>query len=151
VSARLDRVSWLDKGWQSMCIGFCPSKEAWDHAVRRAGYDPTVGANRYPGGHAACCSFFAPLKPKGHAFCLVTVADRVDAGCSRNAAVGLICHESVHVWQYVAKEMMEKRPSWEFEAYSIQAIFQMVLAAYDRLRWDPAQKRAKAKKKGAKK
>lgn len=36
----------------------------------------------------------------------------------------LLCHECVHVFQEVKRQMAEKKPSPEFEAYSIQQIFQ---------------------------
>lgn len=46
--------------------------------------------------------------------------------------VALIVHEAVHIWQHIVEELGETNPSNEFEAYSIQAITQELLLAYDR-------------------
>jgi hypothetical protein len=44
---------------------------------------------------------------------------------------GLICHEAVHVWQEVRRAMNDPgEPSIEFEAYSVQAIFQGLYQAW---------------------
>lgn len=39
----------------------------------------------------------------------------------------LLCHESIHIWQEIKLLMGEEKPSAEFEAYSIQLIFQDLL------------------------
>lgn len=43
---------------------------------------------------------------------------------------GMLVHEAVHVWQYHCRSIGEREPSWEFEAYSIQAIAQRLMYAY---------------------
>lgn len=42
---------------------------------------------------------------------------------------GLLVHEAVHVWRRVKKELNERNPSVEMEAYSIQNIAQRLISA----------------------
>lgn len=49
------------------------------------------------------------------------------------AVVGLLAHESVHVWQAIQNYIGEKEPSREFEAYSIQRILQDLLWSHKEL------------------
>ncbi len=44
--------------------------------------------------------------------------------------VGLLVHESVHIWQKIKEHIGERHPSAEFEAYSIQKISQELIDAY---------------------
>lgn len=62
---------------------------------------------------------------KGKTSIIVTLgADAEADGRTRVEIAGLICHEATHIWQAVRAAMGEKHPSIEFEAYSVQAIFQ---------------------------
>lgn len=45
---------------------------------------------------------------------------------------GLLLHEAVHIWQKIKKLMGEKKPSVEFEAYSIQCIAQDLFVMFQR-------------------
>ena len=45
--------------------------------------------------------------------------------------LGLIVHESVHVWQKIKERMNEESPSKEFEAYSVQRIAQDLFHLYE--------------------
>lgn len=47
---------------------------------------------------------------------------------------GLLLHESVHIWQKIRERMGEKKPSSEFEAYSIQSIAQDLFYAFEKKR-----------------
>lgn len=49
------------------------------------------------------------------------------------AVVGLLAHESVHVWQSIQNYIGEDSPSREFEAYSIQRILQDLLWSHQEL------------------
>lgn len=44
--------------------------------------------------------------------------------------LSLLVHEAVHIWQWHREFMGEDSPSREFEAYSIQAISQLLMEAY---------------------
>jgi hypothetical protein len=43
----------------------------------------------------------------------------------------MLVHEAVHIWQTIKATIGERDPSREFEAYSIQAISQRLMEAYD--------------------
>lgn len=64
---------------------------------------------------------------KGLAF---VVAIRPKSDTSALQIAGLLVHESVHIWQHWREHIGEKNPSYEFEAYSIQAISQTLMTAY---------------------
>ena len=44
----------------------------------------------------------------------------------------LIVHEAVHIWQAAKRDLGERGPSDEFEAYAIQAISQELMTEYSR-------------------
>jgi hypothetical protein len=46
------------------------------------------------------------------------------------SALSILVHESVHVWQGVCRYIGESSPSVEFEAYSIQNIYEALANAY---------------------
>lgn len=50
----------------------------------------------------------------------------------RDQLLGLLVHEGLHVWQFFLENIREESPSNEIEAYSIQEIFQNLMAEYDR-------------------
>jgi hypothetical protein len=47
---------------------------------------------------------------------------------------GLLVHEAVHIWQAHCDSVGERTPSAEFEAYSIQAIAQDLMAKFSELK-----------------
>ena len=59
---------------------------------------------------------------------------RMPGKASAVQVVGLLAHEATHVWQHVRDWMGEKSPSVEFEAYTVQAILQELLWAYNETR-----------------
>lgn len=84
-----------------------------------------------PEGKGACVNFFSDAK--GNVAALVCLdADACD-NPSLNEIHGILVHEAVHIWQYIRKEINEKRPSSEFEAYSLQGIAQNLFYLYDDL------------------
>lgn len=64
----------------------------------------------------------------GGKHCIVQLGD-----CSERTLIevhGLLLHEAVHIWQRIKKLMGEKKPSTEFEAYSIQRIAQDLFSMF---------------------
>ena len=60
--------------------------------------------------------------PTGGICCIVAV--RLEKDTDPNAVIGILVHESVHIWQKFKHYIGETDPSYEFEAYSIQNIAQ---------------------------
>lgn len=120
-------VIWCERGLFPVHFGFCPSQKAWDKEMERLGKI----TESYPTSHGKA----TPFKNKDTgSVCgvLVTVSeDRKRTVCQ---VVGLLVHESVHVWQEVLKSMGEDKPSSEFEAYALQHIFSELLEAYMKTR-----------------
>ncbi|MDP1931926.1 MAG: hypothetical protein Q8L60_10760 [Gammaproteobacteria bacterium] len=51
----------------------------------------------------------------------------------RNAVLGLIAHEAMHVWQETKRIIGETNPGREIEAYAMQNITQELFELYDKL------------------
>ena len=122
----LDRVVWIDRGWQPVDLGFCPSKRAWKHAARR--YNIKARWPNIPpgGGHAE----WFKNETTGLAIILVAVNPKPD-GDALTVLLTLV-HEAVHVWQFLCKHIGEKAPGIEMEAYGIEAISRGLIDAYCR-------------------
>lgn len=86
--------------------------------------------------NSGCCTVFHETIGNGECI-LVTMADGVESNRTLVEIVGLLVHEATHVWQYVLKHMNEVAPSPEFEAYSMQAISQALIDAFDTTRGLP--------------
>lgn len=120
----LAKVVWLDRGWQPVFYGFCPSEAAWKREMRKM----KVKGEAYP-GNAGCVTTFTH---DGKTCCIVTLGEAAEApGRTRVEIAGLLVHEATHVWQKVREAMNDPgQPSVEFEAYSVQAIFQGLYQAW---------------------
>lgn len=119
------RVVWCNRGWQPLSYGFCPSEAAWHHEMKRLG----VENEPYPTstGH---CAYFYNLKRTANC-AIVTVANHTRRPIE---VIGLLTHEAMHVWREIRNCIGERDPSAEFEAYSMQAITQELIAAYEATR-----------------
>ncbi len=124
-------VKWIDRAIidSTYCIGLCQSEGDFRREMRRLklpvqdwpvwvtdGKDGTVHYYNAKPGHAPCCIVCIRARKKDNPI----------------EVIGLIIHEAVHVWQAVAEEMHEDKPSCEFEAYSIQNIAIRLISAYQR-------------------
>ncbi|UPT53211.1 hypothetical protein [Synechococcus phage Ssp-JY42] len=118
-------VLWLDQGWQPAYIGFCPSKKAWRREMKRLG----VTGQDYPDAPGNTSTY----ESKGK-FCIIVSLNEKAAsaeGATDLQVAGLLCHEAVHVWQFVKKNMgVFGDVDWETEAYSVQSIFQNIYGAH---------------------
>ncbi len=138
----LAEVVWLDRGWQPVFIGFCPSEAAWKREMKRM----KVKGEPYPDSPGRCTVFTHENKT----CVLVTLSDNAEQIASRLEIAGLLCHEGVHVWQAVREAMNDPgQPSVEFEAYSVQAIFQGLYQAWLDTRAPAEMKARNAKRRRA--
>lgn len=112
----IDRTIWLDRGWQPVYIGFCPSEAAWKRTMKRMG----LPNEPYPTNDGRVSVF----ENDGKMTCIMTLGDGGEAKHSRVQIAALMAHEAVHVKQQICEHIGEKTPSEEFEAYTVQAIFQ---------------------------
>ncbi|MFC0478977.1 hypothetical protein ACFFHG_02945 [Gellertiella hungarica] len=126
-----NRVVWLDRGWQPVSIGFCPSEKAWRREMKRLG----CKGEAYPSSDGRCTRFEAS---KSNSECIiVTLRDGAERDHSLVEVAGLLVHEATHVWQFIIESIGEGKPSAELEAYSMQAIVQALMQAFDETRGLP--------------
>jgi hypothetical protein len=117
-----NRVVWLDRGWQPVYIGFCPTEKAWCREMKRMGVDEP-----YPTSSGNCSTF---KSSDGKDCIILSIHERLGPDSCRHGIAGLIVHESMHAWRGVVEIIGERSPSSEFEAYSMQAISQSVMTAF---------------------
>lgn len=148
-------VVWLSCSWFPIALGFCPNQSAWDLMVKEMKLPSQEGD--YPhqssmgnGGDAVFTSFV----PRGNEylpFGIITLDHEADLGREAGEIMALLVHECVHAFQFLCQVIGETRPSDEFEAYSIQSIFQETQEAYSKTRWERAQKTKKTPRRSGKK
>lgn len=124
--AKKDRVIWLDRGWQPVEYGFCPSRKAWKRAMK----EMEIDGEDYPETDGRCTTF----TKNGKTRILVTIREGAEKEHSSVEIAGILVHEATHIWQEVRSAMREREPSTEFEAYSMQAIFQELYSAFQATR-----------------
>ena len=70
------------------------------------------------------------MRGDGSVYALVQIDKSYLKTLKPTEAVGILVHESVHVYQSMIDEIQEHKPSSEFEAYSIQQIAQNLISEY---------------------
>jgi len=124
-----DKTIWCSAGWfrGSFYYGFCPSEKAWKREARRLGSD--IGPYPTTSGRATFLN-----NKDGKRVVIVTVKDGLENNHNALEVACLLVHEAVHVWQELRITIGEDKPSEEFEAYSIQAISQELINAFQNSR-----------------
>ena len=84
-------------------------------------------------GKGACVRTYINEKEKIVAFVCFSQKSAEEEKLDLNQIHGLLLHEAIHVWQHIKKDINERKPSKEFEAYSIQRIAQNLFYLYDDL------------------
>lgn len=108
--------------------GFCPSERAWKREMKRL--CPKVSPPEdYPTADGRATSF----EEDGKLCIIVTLNERIDRK-DRGGIFCLIVHEATHVWQMIRRDINEREPSVEFEAYAMQAIVMNLCKAYGETR-----------------
>jgi hypothetical protein len=51
---------------------------------------------------------------------------------SKAKLFSILAHEGMHIWQEIKRQFEERKPSQEFEAYSLQHIIHELFKAYKR-------------------
>jgi len=134
-----NEVVWCDNGWFPYHFGFCPNEKAWDREMKRLDVQPP---EPYPTQDARVTFFEYNHKKDGRKACaLVTMKATPRSASSK---VALLAHEAMHVWQALLDDIGEtKRPSSEFEAYSVQAILGGLMKAFEMTRGKLCQKKVR--------
>ena len=138
-----DVIWWMPHLWWPCNIGFCPTEKAWDQLMKSKGikefYSHTEG-----GKQLGVFTTFIGYPP--YDFGLMTIAPELDTKDPIDLS-GLVVHECVHAFQFVAQVMNERDPSPEFQAYGTQQIYLFMMNAYQKSRLDhiDGKKNQKAK------
>jgi hypothetical protein len=121
-----DRVIWFDCGFLPTKVGFAPSKSAWDSEMKRL----NAGVEPYPVTDAKCSAF--DNRTSNMMAVIITVGDHIDAKADAIGIIGLLVHEVIHAWQWIKRDIGERKPSKEFEAYAVQHMTMLLIDAYAR-------------------
>lgn len=125
----MNKTVWCDAGLFKglFYYGFCPNEKAWEKSMKSFG----LPNNPYPTSHGRC-TFLS--NKGGKPVVLVTIMDGAENNYSHIEIAGIIVHEGIHVWQQMCNTVGEDAPSVEFEAYSVQKIFQELMTAFEATR-----------------
>lgn len=124
-------MKWLDRSLVTSpyCLGLCTEESEFRKQLKKLnvpGYKDIVFVSQ---GAGATIHEFQSSDGK---LCLI-VAFPVGKA-SKEQRTALMVHEAVHAWQAIRKELGEKYPSSEFEAYAVQHLVQELLRADKKLR-----------------
>jgi len=123
-------VQWCSRDifQSSHYYALCVDEDDYINEMHRLGkkYPPPFTTN----GTARGTTHFFDDK-EGKPIALVCIHKDVIANNTGIEIAGLLCHEAVHIWQYIVDHIGEFNESKEFEAYCIQAIFSELMWAYE--------------------
>jgi hypothetical protein len=111
-----------------LSIGLCQSEKDFKRELKRLKIPLSECSPWIPNGHDGKMWEFNKVKGCHDRCCIVCI--RAKKKNSPGEIVGLIVHESIHVWQAIKELIGERYPSPEFEAYSIQSIAQRLILVY---------------------
>lgn len=115
---------WIDRGWQPVAIGFCPSERAWHREMKRLKADPPWPQTSSAAGYTQRMT----NDKTGQAVIIVCVFPSVE--CDALDVIMTLVHEAVHVWQFLCEKIGETEPGIEMEAYGIENIARGLVEAY---------------------
>ncbi len=115
---------WVDRGWQPVAIGFCPSEAAWRREMKRLRCDSPWPKKTNAAGYTQ----WMRNDKTGEGVILVCVFPRAE--CDALEVIMTLVHEAVHVWQFLCEHIGEERPGIEMEAYGIEHIARGLVEAY---------------------
>lgn len=120
----MNKTIWINRGWQPVYLGFCPSEKAWNDTLK----EYKIKEEPYPTSHGRCTYLVNNIS--GDEVILLTINPKDTT--SPLEIVGLIIHESVHAFDFICESIGEEKPSTELKAYSVQAIAQEMINAYNK-------------------
>lgn len=112
------------------CIGLCVTENQFKNEMKRLRV-PMEDWPHWLMHKKGAAHFFE--QAESHDLCALVCIKQYGPEKDPNVIIGLIIHEAVHVWQHICLDLGERDPSSEFEAYSIQAISQRLIAKYSEL------------------
>lgn len=124
------RVKYLQGSLMPMpCyLALCVSDEQYRAELKRL---DVIASEPYMPGHGtnACVHYFVNDKTGITSAFGCVAADRL----AQKEPVEVACilvHEAVHVWQDICRDLGERHPGDEFEAYAIQRISEQLMRSY---------------------
>jgi hypothetical protein len=125
----MKKTQWLDGALTFSPIPYtlCIDEKSFNKTLKSIGI-PKCSMPPFEGdpGTAAIHQF---ASTNGGLIAIIVVGDM--SGMSLNEVHSLLVHEAEHLWRFIKKAIGERKPSAEFEAYSIQSISLNLMDAYD--------------------
>jgi hypothetical protein len=121
-------IKWINRGLitSPYFIGLCRSEKDFKRELKRLKVPRRNWPEWIKDGKDGCCHYLEK-RDTNDLCCIVCI--KITKETKKAAIIGLLVHESVHIWHAVRDELNEKDPSNEFEAYSIQCIAQRLISA----------------------
>lgn len=120
--------------WCDRCLfqspvyyGLCLSEHAFKKELKRLSVKPKHWPNYLGKGSLARTHFFEETNDN-HTCAIICIQSNKKYKLSEY--IGLLTHECIHVWQEIRKNINEKKPSSEFEAYCIQFLTQEIIQTF---------------------
>ena len=124
-------MKWCDRALvvSPYCYGLCRTEAEFQQELKRLKIPRSDWPEFMATTHAnATVHFFEKTGDIGR--CAI-VCLQSSKGFTKAQVYACLAHEAVHIWQAIRDDIGEKYPSSEFEAYSIQAITQNLILAYE--------------------
>ena len=125
----MKKVEWIGRCLftSPICISLCLSEEAFKKELKRLKVPVEDWPEWICAGSHATTHFFEKFD-SFDSCCIVCVKHRKGRVIAQ--IVGLLTHEAMHVWRDIKRDIGEKEPSSEFEAYAMQNIVQQLFYSY---------------------
>lgn len=151
-------TQWIELGALPIWLGFVPSERAWKRTVKNIAKrekSPGIAREEYPSNPGM--TTVITIGKGRRRVVLVTIGENQDAALRQNpiGGAGILVHEAMHAYQTVILAMGEEKASEEFEAHTVEHIFEQLAFAYEKTRQKIFNRRevrsvAKGTKKGSK-
>jgi hypothetical protein len=126
------KIKWISRTIveSPFSIGLCLSEKIFNNELKRLKVPRDNWPQFVSTGSQATVHMFQ--KNNSHDQCIIIcMKDFKDKPIA--SVIGLLIHESVHVWQRICEIINEDSPSSEFEAYAIQELSQRLIVAYEKM------------------